>query len=102
MCYSLSISRHERWIIAGLTDVFVLLALGIHGRRAKPVQPGTPEYAIYLNDQVAVCLKHRESAERERLPVGVTATAPLDQAATCWFIVTLFDRLHPEARPYRY
>jgi hypothetical protein len=93
----------ESWIVAALLGRFGLLAYEISRHHGKPVEPGSPEYASYIDDRVAVCIRQHLAADRERnggkLPILPT---PLEREATCRFIVEEFDRLHPNMRPHRY
>jgi hypothetical protein len=93
----------DRLIIATLIGVFVLLAYGIFRHQGRQVEPGSTEYADYIEERIAVCIKKRLAAdlERDRRPLPFLPT-PSEREGTCRFVVHEFDMLHPEARPYRY
>jgi hypothetical protein len=90
-------------IFAALLGGFGLLAYEINRRHGNPVEPGSPEYALYIEDRIAVCIRQHLAADRERnggkIPIVPT---PLEREATCRFVVEEFDRLHPNMRPHRY
>jgi hypothetical protein len=94
---------HDRLVVAILTGAFVLVAYGIFRHQGRPAGPGSPEYADYIEGRIAVCVRERLAADRERsrgdLPVLPT---PSDREGTCRFLTNEFDRHYPEARPYRY
>jgi hypothetical protein len=93
----------DRWVIAALVGAFVLLDYGISRHGGRRVEPGSPEYADYIQGQITACVRQRLAADRERNHSDIrTMPIPLDRESTCRFVVEEFDRLHSETRPYRY
>ncbi len=93
----------DRIVVALLLSVFVLLGFSLFGHRPRQVEPGSPEYAEFIEGRVATCIKERIRADIERnqgqLPAEPT---PTERDAICRFIAREFDLLVQNARPFRY
>src|SRR5438132_10541832 len=96
-------ARHDRMMVAVLIGVFILLSYGISRHRARQVEPGFPEYANYIEDRIAACIRERLAAHRgDARGEQPLLASPSEREATCRFVVHQVDRLHPESRPYLY
>jgi|SRR3982074_2032718 hypothetical protein len=93
----------DRIVVVLLMGVFVLLSFGLFGHRPRQVEPGSPEYAEFIEGRTASCIKERIRADMERnrghLPAEPT---PADRDAICRFIAREFDLVVQDARPFRY
>ena len=93
----------DRLVVALLIGVFVLMGYGIFGHRPMQVEPGSPEYAEFIEGRVANCIKERIRADMERNRGQLPAeTTPMERDAICRFIAREFDLLAQDARPFRY
>lgn len=71
-----------------------------HQQGTREIQPGTPEYAAYINEEVAACVSNRlaENLRRSRDELPVLPSR-VEVEAGCRAAVKEVDKLYP--RPQR-